>query len=320
MKYLGIDISKDKFDVFICGQSGQFVNDLNGFKALISWLKKKKVFSNLHACLESTGRYGQELAEYLHEKKVKVSIVNPCLIKNFALSLGKRNKTDAIDSEVIARFCEVNQPSLWEPPSESLKALIELTRTVEDLKKQRQALNNRLEGKLNKTVEKSLKEIVKHLDEQINLLEKKASEIVSDDDNLNGKKSLLMTIPGIGEQTAQIILSETKGKPEEFDSSRALVAYSGLNPSNRQSGKSLNWSSISRKGSSYFRTKLYFPTLSAIRNNPLIKEFYERLIKKGKAKMQAVCACMAKLLKLAYGVLKSGKEFNPNYQNTAFSS
>lgn len=137
---------------------------------------------------------------------------------------------------------------------------------------------------------------------------------------MNEKKKLLMSIPGIGEQTAQIILSETKGEPEKFDSSRALVAYSGLSPSNRQSGKSLNWSSISRKGSSYFRTKLYFPCLSAIQNNPQIKEFYERLLKRGKSKMQAICACMAKLLKIAYGVLKSGKPFDPNYQNLAFSA
>jgi transposase len=320
MKYLGIDISKDKFDVFICGQRGQFMNDLSGFKALVSWLKKKKLNKEIHACLESTGHYGYSIAEFLHEKGIKVSIVNPCLIKNFALSLGKRNKTDRIDCEVIARFCEVNEPSLWEPPSESVKNLIELTRTIDDLKKQRQALNNRLEGRSSKTVEKSLKEIIKHFDQQINLLEEKASEIVSDDDDLNNKKKLLMSVPGIGEQTAQIILSETKGEPEKFYSSRALVAYSGLSPCNRQSGTSLNWSSLSKKGSSYFRSKLYFPCLSAVRNNPLIKLFYERLQERGKSKMVAICACMAKLLKIIYGVLKSGKPFDPNYLNPTFSS
>ena len=65
------------------------------------------------------------------------------------------------------------------------------------------------------------------------------------------------------------------------------------------------------------RSKLYFPTLSAIRSNPAIKEFYERLIERGKSKMSAICACMAKLLKLVYGVLNSGEEFNPNYKNFA---
>lgn len=320
MNYLGIDVAKDKLDVFINGHKGQFVNDPKGHKSLVSWLKKKKLLHDLHACLESTGKYSSVIAEYLHSKEIKVSIVNPCLIKNFALSLGKRNKTDSIDCEVIARFCEVNQPTLWEAPPESVKALTELTRAIDDLKKQKQALNNRLEGRINKTVEKSLLKIIQSLEAEINELENKASEIVSDDEGLNNKKKLLMSIPGIGEQTAQIILSETKGEPEKFYSSRALVAYSGLNPSSRQSGKSLNWSSISRQGSSYFRTKLYFPTLSAIQNNSLIKTFYKKLIERGKAKMQAICACMSKLLKFAYGVLKSGKEFNPNYQNIAFST
>ncbi|NJN74850.1 MAG: IS110 family transposase [Limnothrix sp. RL_2_0] len=303
MNYLGIDISKDKFDVFICGQRGQFINDSSGFKALISWLKKKKLNKEIQACLESTGKYSYGITEYLYEKKIKVSIVNPCLIKNFALSLGKRNKTDAIDCEVIARFCEVNQPSLWEPPSESVKNLIEITRTIDDLKKQRQALNNRLEGRINKIVEKSLLKVIKSLKSEIDELEKKASEIISDDDDLNNKKKLLLTVPGLGEQTAQIILSETKGEPEKFDTSRALVAYAGLSPAKSQSGTSLNWSRLSKKGSSYLRAKLYFPTLSAIRNNPLIKDFYQRLLHRGKSKMQAICACMAKLLKIAYGVL-----------------
>jgi transposase len=320
MYYLGIDISKDKFDVFVNGYSGQFINDSKGFKALLSWLKKKKFNLELHACLESTGIYGYAIAEYLHKKGIKVSIVNPSLIKNYALSLGKRNKTDSLDSEVIARFCEVNQPTLWEPPSDSIKGLIELTRTIDDLKKQRQALCNRLEGRINETVEKSLKEIIKNFDEQINVLEKKAGEIISTDNDLKGKRELLMSIPGIGELTAQVILCETKGKPEEFHSSRALVAYSGLSPSNRQSGTSLNQSRLCKVGSSYFRSKLYFPCLSAIRNNSVLRSFYEKLVHKGKAKMQAICACMAKLLRIAYGVLKSGKPFDPNYLNVTFST
>lgn len=157
MNYLGIDVSKDTLDVFVNGQKGQFANNSIGHRALVSWLKKIKFFNNLHACLESTGHYGYAIAEYLNSKKIKVSIVNPFLIKNFALSLGKRNKTDKIDCEVIARFCEINQPAVWEPPSESVKDLIELTRTIDDLKKHKQALNNQIDGRLNKTVKKSLK-------------------------------------------------------------------------------------------------------------------------------------------------------------------
>lgn len=320
MNYFGIDVSKDKLDVFVNGQSGQFENNATGFKALISWLRKKKCLTNLHVCLESTGHYGYPVAEYLHAKGIKVSIVNPALIKSFANSLGKRNKTDSIDAEVIARFCEVNQPSVWEPPSKEVKELIEITRAIDDIKRQRDALNNRLEANLTEAVRKALKKIVSQLDEQISILEKEAARTVSDDDDLSAKKNLLLSIPGIGEQTAHIILAETKGKPENFDSSRKLVAYVGLSPSKRQSGKSLNWTVLSKKGSSYFRSKLYFPCLSAIRSNEKIKQFYDRLLQNGKTKMQAVCACMAKLLKIAYGVLKSGKPFESNYQNFSFSS
>jgi transposase len=175
MHYLGIDVSKDKLDVFLNKLTGQFQNNAAGFKALVSWLKKKKVFSGLHACLEATGKYGHEVAEYLHEKGIVVSVVNPCLIKNYAASLGLRNKTDLQDAETIARFCEFNQPSAWEPPSEAVRDLVEMTRTIDALKKQRQALANRLEGRVAEKVRKSLEVLIASLEEQIRVLGKRNS-------------------------------------------------------------------------------------------------------------------------------------------------
>lgn len=249
-----------------------------------------------------------------------MSIVNPSLIKNYALSLGKRNKTDKVDAEVIARFSQTNKPNLWEPPSEAVRNIAEIMRTVDGIKKQRQALNNKLEVSFSKGVKISLKRLIGSLDEQIAVLEEEARKIIDSDVEMKEKKDLLKSISGIGEQTATIILSETRGKPESYGSARSLVAYAGLCPSKKQSGSRMNRSSLSKKGSSYFRSKLWYPCLTGIRNNVLLKEFYERLLRNGKSKMQAICACMGKLLKIAYGVLKSGKPFDANYRNPAFSS
>jgi len=129
--FLGIDISKDKIDVTLLesskSQSAIFSNDLSGFKTLRRWLRRRGV-KQLHACMEATGRYGDELAFYLFEQDFQVSVVNPARIKKYAESKLQRNKTDKIDGRLIADFCATQKPPLWSPPPEEIRILQEMTR------------------------------------------------------------------------------------------------------------------------------------------------------------------------------------------------
>lgn len=124
---------------------------------------------------------------------------------------------------------------------------------------------------------------------------------------------MLVSIPGIGEQTAAVILSEIVDW-SLFESPRQLAAYAGLTPRERSSGSSVRGKPcLSRVGNARLRKALYLPAISAQRFNPLIVAFSERLLAKGKAKKQVIGAIMRKLLHLAYGVLKSGSPFDPNF-------
>ena len=290
------------------------------FNRLIEWLESHNAHS-VHACMESTGRYGEYLTEYLQKHGHKVSIVNPACIKAFSQSLLKRVKNDKVDALLIAKFCKINQPEEWIPPSDTLEELTELTRRVAHLEKLKTAENNHLKsGIRSKAAIQSAEELIKSIDDEIEQLKNRISELIDSEEELKKKKELLKTIPGMGDRTSEILLSETKGM-NGFQNARQLAAYSGITPSKRQSGSSLNSNGrISRLGNESLRTGLYFLEIVAKNHNAVIREFCDRLIERGKSGKQVICGAIRKLLHVAYGVLKSGEPFDPNYHNFAFSS
>ena len=117
-KILGIDISKNTFDVALLidkkTTNKKFDNNQKGFDMFIQWLKNKEI-DTAHVCMEATGSYSLPLAEYLHDRNFKVSVVNPSCIKSFAQSRMLRVKTDKSDSNLIAAFCQTMKPELWKP-------------------------------------------------------------------------------------------------------------------------------------------------------------------------------------------------------------
>ena len=326
MFYLGIDISKDKFDVALLdGKKGKhkvFKNNEDGFERLLEWLKQNSINSSLHACMESTGRYGEKLAKFLFKAGHKISIVNPACIKAYAQSQLKRVKTDKVDALLIANFCRINEPKAWIPPSEEIEELTELTRRISHLEKLKTSENNHLKsGISSQSAIKSAKTVIKTLEEEIKKLKKRISEIIDSDNDLKKKKELLKTIPGIADRTAEVILRETKGGIENFESARQLAAYAGITPQIKESGSSVRGKGIiSRLGNERLRTALYLPAVVAKKYNSSVKVFCERLSEKGKKGKQVICAGIRKLLHIVFGVLKSGKPFDPNCQNLAFSS
>ncbi len=319
---VGIDVSKLKFNVHFLEKNidAEFENNLNGFRKFLSWLKKHKAI-NSKICMESTGVYSYHLANFLFEKSVCVYVINPFCIKSFAGSKLKRIKTDEVDARLIAEFCleRGKELQLWKPLPAKHFELKELNKLKSDLIDDLTCLKNRLEGAHSEELKKRLEKLIKQREIELKEFKKDLAKEFDKDEDLKEKKELLETIDGIGEDTARTILLEA-GDIEKFESARDLAAYAGITPSIRQSGTSLKSSgSISRKGNKRLRSDLYMPALSAMKYNPVIKEFAERLKAKGKAWKEIICAVIRKLLHLAFGVLKNRIPFDPNYINTQFA-
>ncbi len=314
--WLGIDVAKDTFEACLLLEKrsahGTFANTPAGFAKLDHWLKKRRV-GPVHACLEATGRYSEDLAEHLHAAGHTVSVINPARLKAFGQATLVRTKTDQTDAALAADFCRRQQPEPWTPPDPARRALRALVRRRESLLDLRQQEANRLsDGEDDPLVVASLQAVVAVLDEQLAQVAQAISEHLAAQAELQQQVALVDSIPGIGPTTAAALVSEIDFSA--YPSARQLVAQAGLNPRQRQSGTSVHGKPrLSKQGASQLRHILYFPAIVAMRHNPVVHTFAERLAERDKAKMVIVCACMRKLLHLVYGVLKSGRPFDPDY-------
>ena len=313
---LGIDISKDSFHVELSInhklRHRRFVNRHEGFAELSAWLAKHKA-TPVHACLEATGPYSEALALYLHEQGHTVSVINPAQIKAFGQSELSRNKDDRPDAALIRRFCEKQRPPAWTPAPAHFRELQALTRHRENLLETRQQQLNRLETTTTKNVLKSLRKLVAHLETEIKRTEQQINDHVDRHPDLKQQSQLLQSIPGIGNRTAIKLLAEIENLTQ-YKSARQVAAYAGLTPRNNRSGTWRGQTRLSKTGNARVRKALFLPALVAKQHNPVVRSFCQRLARHGKNKMQLVGAAMRKLIHIAFGVLKSGKVFDPEHE------
>jgi transposase len=313
---LGIDIAKLKFNVCFINPSGKlkhkvFANSTAGFAQLREWLCKQES-ERVHACLEATGTYGEALALWLHQAGHTVSVVNPAAIKAFAASRLSRTKTDRVDAELIARFCLAQAPPAWTPLPPEVRELQALVRRLESLIEMRVAEQNRLEaGIMVEAVKVSVEELITHLSAQIKHTEKLIRKHIKDHPRLKEQSELLDSIPGIAQTTAATILAEITDFTH-YSSARQVAAYAGLVPRERTSGSSVRGRTrLSKIGNARLRKALYFPAITALRCSEFFQAWAKGLQERGKCKMSVIGAAMRKLIHLAYGVLKTGKPFDP---------
>src|SRR3954463_15022110 len=265
---LGIDVSKTTLDTsFLAGtkpRSRSFANSPDGWRQLIAWLAKEEV---RQACLEATGRHSLGIALALHEAGHVVSLVNPAQIRDFARTKLGRNKTDPVDAAHIREYAELFKPRPWTPPSPALRRLCELQTiragTVAGLT---QWTNRSTSGMADDMALSLAKATIQHF--TLEAVDRAIAQTIDDDPELCAKRDLLVSISGVGETLAGIVLAELPD-PEVLGSSGAAAAYAGLNPRQHQSGTSLNRPArISKIGNAVLRTALYMPALSAMRYNP----------------------------------------------------
>lgn len=316
---LGIDISKDKFDVCLhaAGQpdapqhAAVFDNTPAGFKQLQRWLATHQPTA-LHACLEATSRYGDALALHLHQAAHTVSVVNPRRIRRYADSLLVRTQHDALDARLIARFCDTQQPPAWQPTPADLRALQDLTRARQFLVSQCQRLQNRLHTET-PALARLLRRTVKHFETTITELDTRIAEHLKTHEPLAQKVALVDSIIGVGPVTAAAAVAELP-PVERMEHAGQAVALAGLDPRKKDSGQSVRGvAHLSKMGSRPLRAALYMAAVAAQTHNPVVRAQAERLRAKGKTGKTVVCAAMRKLVRLIYGVLKTGQPFDANW-------
>ena len=289
-----------------------FPNSPTGFERLQEWLGDTKVHAYLEATNTSTNTYGDALARFLHESGHTVSVVNHAQIKAFGGTQLSRTKPDKADTHRIAQFCRMHQPQAWTPPAPEASVLQALVRRLETLHEMRQMEANRLDTS-SAVIRDEIQEHVGHLDAQIEKTEQAIRDHINNHPILKEQRDLLVSVPGIADTTAAALLSELLDV-SQFTETRQVAAFAGLVPRLRQSGSSVRGrASLSKVGLPRLRKCLYFPAMAALRFNPAIRALGERLREAGECKMVILGAAMRKLLCIAFGVLKSRKPFDPNY-------
>lgn len=325
--YVGIDMAKhdsvsaiELEDCSVKLSHPKIKNTQRGFNQFKQWVNKqasKHETDSVHVGVESTGGYETPLVEWLRKHSdFMITVLNPVQVKRFAQSQLIRTKTDQVDARVIAHYMAIHKPKPTSFPSCEVKQLQALSRHLEHLTRKRADEMTYLGTVRNTEVKAMTRQTIKSYDRQILKVEQRIKDHFDNNPELKSSKNLLMTIPGIGEITAAIILSEMNGSLDP----RQQVAHAGLAPQERQSGILKGKTKLCKTGNKRLRTALFYPTLSAIVHNPVIAEFYKKLVSKGKPKMVAVCACMRKLLHIAVGVLKNQTPFNQNLGHFSIAS
>ena len=314
IKYFGLDISHLVFDVTDSqGNYYQFKNSISGFKKFVKLLD-----FNSHCVMEATGYYHYQLAYYLQEEGIKVSVENPLSVKRFIQMKLSKIKTDKSDSKLICEYAKHVELKLWKGNSKHQLECLQMTRLLSVYTKQSTMLKNKLHGEAvlgnpSKAVVSSLKRSLKQVQKEMKTIEDKLLILVKEahQDVLTRLKS----IPGIGPKTSLMLVVLTDGF-DRFTSGSELCSYAGLTPVIRQSGSSVKGRPrISKIGNQKLRNLLFMCSFNACKYNHACKAIYERLVAKGKSKKLALIAVCNKLLKQAFAIAKSGLTYDNNYRS-----
>jgi transposase len=298
--YVGIDVGKDWLDLALAGTDkiSRYGNHRQGIGKLVA------IMEGLQPTLiavEASGGYESAFVDALMLKKHQVAVVNPTRVRALANAKGLLAKTDAIDARNIASYAEIIKPEPTKPRDDLDLRIRALITRREQLVEIRSAEGNRL-ATCHESIKADVREHLDWLEHQIGILEGEIKQLVKSSETWTQKTQLLETIPGVGFVTAVTIVANM---PELGELNRQeIAALAGLAPYNKDSGKKRGKRRIFG-GRQSVRRVLYMAALSASRYNPVIKKFYERLMKKGKPFKVAITACMRKMITIMNVMVKN---------------
>lgn len=304
--FVGIDVAKDKLDLARSDSSElmAFANDAGDITRIIDLLKPA---SPRCIVIESTGGLERPLLEALLDAGLPTALVHPGRVRYFAKGLGILAKTDRIDARVLARFAQLADPRMTQKRSANQRELDELITCRRQLLVTRTAQSNTRLTTTSKQALRAIDAVLATLDKQIESLDRKIRTLIDSDDDFKHMDGLLRSAPGVGPVLSATLTGEL---PELGQTDRREIgALVGVAPFNDDSGRNSGKRSI-RGGRTPVRCVLYMATLSAIRFNPVLKRFYDRLCATGKSKKVVVVACMRKLLALLNAMVRDNLMWN----------
>jgi transposase len=308
----GIDVSAAQLVVALedegsRGLQRSFPNRASGHQALILWLQKSG--PRIRVCLEATGLYSLDLALALQAAPgIEVAVLNPKRVNRFAATL-RRSKTDPADAQVLAEYARRMPFQPWYTPHPAALELRAITRHIAALTQQHTQQSNRQHAASATTtesrcVQQDRQRSLRDLERRIAKMRRAALAVIERDPELRPRFTLLLSMPGIGEVSALNLLGELAVLAPGL-SVRQWVAHSGLDPTHHDSGSSVHKPArISRAGNRYLRRALYMPALVAVRHDPHLRAFYQTLLARRKAKLQALMAVARKILHAIFGIFR----------------
>jgi transposase len=310
----GVDISARWFDVAHGEDVRRFANASTGITACLTWLAT--FGTPVRVGMEATGSYHLPLATALHAAGHSVLVCNPLSIARYSQAVLARTKTDATDARRIARFCEAHEVPPWTPASPGQQHLRALLTARETLVQERLRLSNRQHAAGYTACQALVTElqapVLAAIEGQIAHIDRELAKLAAAETPLGAQLRVVATIPGLGLTSAGFLLASLP--LDRLQTSRQVAAYVGLCPHEQTSGSSVRGRShIGPLGPASLRKALYMPALVAMRANPLLRVFAERLRARGKRPKVVITAVMRKLLLLAWTLLRTGQPFSPTH-------
>lgn len=317
--HAGIEVSSEELLVALRREEQllplkSFPNTAAGHRAVVRYLVRNKAVVRL--CLESTGVYGLDLALLLHQQAgIEVMVANPRAVRHFANALMQRSKTDPLDAVMLLEFAARMPFRPWQPPSAPGLHLCAVGRRLEAITGICTAEKNRLHAAtvaqaLPAVIRQDLRRSIAFHERALMRLTGKALQIIAADAVLQERFQYLDSVPGIASASAIALLAELTMLSPDLGV-RQWVAAAGIDPREHSSGSSVHKKPrISKAGNRHLRRALYMPALVAVQFDPHLRAFYQRLLAKGKSKLQALVAVMRKLLHAIFGMFKHRQAYD----------
>lgn len=305
---IGIDVAKQYFDLHCLktGQDQRMENSTDGIRQCVA------LCSKIHPeliVMEATGGYELTLAGTLQSEGFAVAVVNPRRIRDFARAAGQIAKTDTLDARIIARFAAMLQPMPTEQINENTQKLKAMLARRNQLVGLHTAESNRLEHANTRDIQRSIAAVLKVIQAQLENIDRQIEEHIRNTPQLQHRAETIDSVPGIGPTTAHLLVTEL---PELGRlNRRQIAALVGIAPIARDSG-TFRGKRMTGGGRKNIRSRLFMPTLVAVRHNPVLKAYYTRLVSKGKCKMVALIAAMRKLICILNAMLKNNQKWDLN--------
>jgi transposase len=298
--FVGIDVAKLKLDLAHSDADAviTFSNDPDGIRRIIETLKNVPVALIV---VEATGGLERLLLDALLDAQLPVALVNPGQVRSFARGIGKLAKSDSIDAKILQEYARLASPRLAEKRSKNQAELESLVTCRRQLLHVRTEQTNRRGSTASKSARSAIDAVLKTVNRQILELDRKIASLIASDDDMNHTSKLLASAPGVGVVLAATLLGELAELG--VIGRRQVCALVGVAPFNRDSGQFKGKRTI-RGGRASVRSVLYMATIAAMRCNPIIKRFAERLKKTGKLNKVIIVACMRKLLSLLNAMIR----------------